>query len=988
MAGRTSTLWVCSLALVGIVVAGAAPRHRAHKPVSVLADDPPVTTGFVNFESPHVHPIDLTPDGQTLLVCNTSACRIEVFAVDGGGTLTPAGFVPVGLDPVTVRARTATEAWVVNHISDSVSIVNLLTMNIERTLVTQDEPCDVVFAGTPRRAFVTCQATNRVLVFDPADLDAPPLEVLIDAERPRALAVSPDGSTVYAAIFESGNATTILGGGVDSAAHGNISWPPNAVSDPTGPYGGQNPPPNSGAAFNPPLNAAAGSPPPVGLIVRKNPAGQWMDDNNHDWTQFVSGADSHKSGRPVGWDMPDRDLAVIDANSLSVTYATSLMTTCLGVAVNPATGAVTVVGTEASNQIRFEPVLRGKFIRVELASVDPLNLSSKVIVDLNPHLTYTVSTLEEDQRERAVGDPRAVVWSADGTRGFVAGMGSDNVIVINPAGARIGSTETIGVDQGPTGLVIGNATDSLYILSRFTGTVTVLRASTEAYVQSLPFFDPTPPIIKAGRPHLYGTHRQSGLGQISCASCHVDGKMDRLAWDLGDPSGSTMPIASMNLGFGVSGLEPGTATPPFAPHHPMKGPMVTQSLQDIIQHEPLHWRGDRDSLHDFLDAFFTLQGAVYTADMDEFEDFLTTIAFPPNPYRSLQNTLPADLPLPGHSTTGRFSPAGSPLPNGNAYDGIGLFRNRARLIAGGQFACVTCHTLPTGLGSTMTWNGANFDPFSVGPLGESRLGMVTAAGVTNTTMKIPHLRNLYLRRGFDLMGTSSRAGFGFGHDGSIDSLERFINMPAFHIASDEETADVIAFLLSLSGSALPLPGTIIELLPPGPASNDVPASVGTQLTLSGPPDPAQAALLQGMIALADSLKVGLVAHGIIEGGQRGLVYLGAGLWQADRLGEQYGSAAVQGFALPGTELTYMIVPAGSQTRLGVDRNQDGCMDGDEDGGCICLADFDGNNYVNGEDFDLFLEAFHYGESSADVNEDTFVTGEDFDLFVAHFEAGC
>ena len=108
--------------------------------------------------------------------------------------------------------------------------------------------------------------------------------------------MSPDGSRVYAAIFESGNSSTILGGGADGAT---ISSPPNAVSDSRGPYGGVNPPPNSGSDFVPARNAAAGTPPPVGLIVKKNAAGAWFDDNNHDWTPLVSGPLASASGRPV-----------------------------------------------------------------------------------------------------------------------------------------------------------------------------------------------------------------------------------------------------------------------------------------------------------------------------------------------------------------------------------------------------------------------------------------------------------------------------------------------------------------------------------------------------------------------------------------------------------------------------------------------------------------------------------------------------------------
>jgi len=54
----------------------------------------------------------------------------------------------------------------------------------------------------------------------------------------------------------------------------------------------------------------------------------------------------------------------------------------------------------------------------------------------------------------------------------------------------------------------------------------------------------------------------------------------------------------------------------------------------------------------------------------------------------------------------------------------------------------------------------------------------------------------------------------------------------------------------------------------------------------------------------------------------------------------------------------------------------------------CAADFDENGFVNGVDFDTFVEAYESGLPEADVNDDTFVTGEDFDFFTDHFVAGC
>ncbi len=117
----------------------------------LLAAPPAIAQTFVNWESPHVSPIDLTPDGSLLLAVNTADNRLEVFTVSVSG-LVALGSVPVGLDPVSVRARTNTEAWVVNHISDTVSIVDLVTMNVTGTLYPGDEPADVVFAGTPTHA--------------------------------------------------------------------------------------------------------------------------------------------------------------------------------------------------------------------------------------------------------------------------------------------------------------------------------------------------------------------------------------------------------------------------------------------------------------------------------------------------------------------------------------------------------------------------------------------------------------------------------------------------------------------------------------------------------------------------------------------------------------------------------------------------------------------------------------------------------------------
>src|SRR5258705_13507624 len=90
-----------------------------------------VTTGsdFVHFESAHVHPEVMTPNGNFLLVVNTPDNRLSVFSLTGP-TPTRVAEIPVGLEPVSVAALDNNTAWVVNNLSDDVSIVDLTTMHV------------------------------------------------------------------------------------------------------------------------------------------------------------------------------------------------------------------------------------------------------------------------------------------------------------------------------------------------------------------------------------------------------------------------------------------------------------------------------------------------------------------------------------------------------------------------------------------------------------------------------------------------------------------------------------------------------------------------------------------------------------------------------------------------------------------------------------------------------------------------------------------
>ena len=146
-------------------------------------------TSFLTFESGHVRPLAQSPDGSQLFAVNTPDNRLEVFDV-AGGSLTHVHSIPVGMEPVAVAARTNDEVWVVNHVSDTISIVRLSEMNVFRTLLVGDEPTDVRFVPGQNAAFVCVSQEDRIRVYDTTNLDLAPTDIPLDQSDPRSLALS------------------------------------------------------------------------------------------------------------------------------------------------------------------------------------------------------------------------------------------------------------------------------------------------------------------------------------------------------------------------------------------------------------------------------------------------------------------------------------------------------------------------------------------------------------------------------------------------------------------------------------------------------------------------------------------------------------------------------------------------------------------------------------------------------------------------------
>jgi len=546
---------------------------------------------YVNFEGKLTRPICLSPDGTRLFAVNTPDARLSVFDVSHPLNPFLIAEIPVGVEPVSVNAVNNDEVWVVNEVSDSVSVVSVSNRIVVDTLYAKDEPADVIFAGG--KAFVSTARNNRVSVFDQVS-HVLLANIPLFGENPRSLAVNLDGTKVFAAFALSGNCTTIVPAG---------QAPPQLTNG------------------TPPMKPGLPPPPQVGLIV---------DAADPTWTNIIRHT------------MPDNDIAEIDVATLTVTrYFTNVGSVNFALAVQPNSGQIYVANTDARNRTHFEPALNGFFATNRITRVDVTN-GTRTHFDLNPGYHPTNFTLQN--KTNALAQPTAIAFGPSGGNLYLAAFGSDRVARINAGSgginARIelcptapGSESDPRHKRGPRGLALNPGT-ALYVLNRISGTISVINPTADQVVREIPIgsHDPTSAVIREGRGFLYDA-KLSGNGTVSCASCHIDAEMDLLAWDLGDPQGTLETNQTVILPLQQ------TNTSVF---HPMKGPMTTQTLRGLNGLEPFHWRGDRTNFMHFNGAFSSLLGgaALSDADMNAFRAFINTLRFQPNPNQNLDRTLP------------------------------------------------------------------------------------------------------------------------------------------------------------------------------------------------------------------------------------------------------------------------------------------------------------------------------------------------------------
>lgn len=798
--------------------------------IAALAACSTVTTSsqtFAHFEGRQTHPIAFTPGATRLLALNTPDARLSVFDVSNATNAAPTllSEIPVGLEPVSVRARTEDEVWVVNEVSDTITVLSLSLGRPIATLACPDEPADVAFAQG--YAFVTCARNNLLRVFNAtnfSEVATIPLQGL----NPRALTVGHGGTNVYIAFQLSGNRTTIL--------------PASAA-------------PPQPAPWNTNLPAA----PQTSLIV---PA----------------------SDSRIAYTVLDQDVAEVSASQLQVLrYFSDTGTSLFDVSFRPGSQEIWVANTEALNLIKFEPNLKGHFADNRLTRINLLD-GAATAFDLNPGTDHG-QLPNPDALAISLAQPTALVFSADGATGWLAAFASDRVAKFDATNGNLLARVDVrlpapgGVPndsrfmRGPRGLAWHEARQRLYVLNKLANSLSVIDTTSAQVIAELPVGsgDPTPEDIRQGRGFLFDA-RLSGNGSASCGTCHLDGDRDGLAWDLGDPNGEMVTVMGANLAAHDTRLRARVM-------HPMKGPMMTQTLRGLATNQLLHWRGDRAALTNFNPTFPNLMGGplISDGDMGRFKKYLDTLRHHPNPNRKLDNAFPATF-NGGNPTRGR------PVYN--------LHLNH----------CGVCHVLPSGTDN-------NVDDLR------------NVAGTQS--MKTPSLQTVYQRAVFDSRpGATNLSGFGLAHDGTGGSQ----TLPTVHFYELDELvgpdfADVTAFLMCFDTGVAPAVGF----------NRTVTVSNATDSVLN-----ADLALLEGQ---ARSNACDIVVRGRLTGQGRHFNYDKVSQrYGSDRSDEPLRTRA-ELLGLLGAEdsLSFLGTLPGTGKRFGNDRNGNGTLDGDEPSAPLTIA---------------------------------------------------
>ncbi len=625
---------------------------------------------FVNFECAPVKPVAIAEvaGSRFVLLCNVPDNSVEIY---NAATYAFVRRVPVGLSPVTVRWNPVDQCfYTCNFLGDSISQVQLtipvgttLRVDVMRTEWVGDEPTDIAFFANGTEALVTRQS----------------LGTLSRRSLP----------------------------GLQEIEVRGLWCIPSPVPDLTYKW-----------ALKAPRNVLVL--PDQRFLVLNLLAGQVSNTvtSRYDFGMFIGHVNA--------------------STTVPYNHVKQLGSSNFAFSLSPSGDQVLVAAQVAQNELQSGGAngvhkvanLPTGFVQTWLKVYDlqtgqnlpvPEAATTALLPSINLNRDYLAPGLVH-KTGRAIAQVTDVTAYADGTDTRVAltAFGSDHVVLLKADASVPGGYSIVTVDLrplepienavGPRGLAHdstgGSGAGRLWVLNFLTHSFTVLDARTGGVLHGANLAaNPTPTAIRVGRPFLYSARGTSGSGVVSCASCHLDGRTDALAWKLGK-KGNAEPVAAS-----LHDPDPGiTTVPQDTPSD--KGALVTQTLQGLLNshveapgmsalatNAPYHWRGDKGRFQDFNEAFVNLLGMLNVGSnedprgldplvMDTYTAFVNTIHHPPNPDQPIDRVVSGSFGLPNNLDDGT-----------GAGRGLKLFHIARAL---GDRSCADCHTLPEGSGNTIT----------------------------------------------------------------------------------------------------------------------------------------------------------------------------------------------------------------------------------------------------------------------------------------------
>jgi YVTN family beta-propeller protein len=681
--------------------------------------NPHEAAGYQTYASPQSNPITLSADGAWLYVANTTSNSVSLIRTSD---LRIMRNVPTGLEPVSLAVRpNGLELWVSNHVSDSVSVIDVDETSVSFGQVIEtiqsldahgatefDEPVGIAFASNSK-AYVALSSRNRIAIVD-ADSYAVDGFLEITAQDPRAIAVR--NGKLYVAAFESGNRS-------------QLSACVSAVSNP-----------------GPTDTCTLGTSDLVTFATQPNLP------------------DEVKNIVTLPLAIPDRDVFVFStADESLLSTAQHVGTLLYGLAVS-ADGTIYVSQTGARN---LENGGHGDV----LASLDGRMFDNEVakVTCSGASCTTTVKNLEP-------GSPTATTHANSRATPYgIALSGNDATLLFTAAGvnrlvsydtASMTELDVLDVGDIPKGVAFhapNASSGTAYVLNTLGNTVSQVSVDENGQLALVATrsvgSDPTPAAVRAGNV-AFNSAFASTTGSHSCGSCHPDGNTDQLLWriggsceaigcDPGDEPRSTMPIR------GLRGTLPlhwdGTLGDPFGGGNGSVGLNgaggTSCALGDLD--------GDHDCFLDLVDASLTgvmcLQGSgcpdgITPQQQDDMATFLASVSYPPARARRLDDTLSDDS-----------EPADLNTLVTSARQGFADFFTDVNA-AGQPRTCADsnggCHALPLGAATnSTTLNGFDaptmrgmtdrFLQFSMGPTAAVGIQSLANIGINGATPLEPEL---------------------------------------------------------------------------------------------------------------------------------------------------------------------------------------------------------------------------------------------------------